>query len=798
MRPLIPTGPRRTVPAHLRQRAIEQPDPLLGLTTEAAQRLLRKYGSNSTPVEHPSLVQGLIRKLWAPVPWMLEASVVLELWLGKAAEAATVAGLLAFNVIVSEVQEGRAHAALDLLRSRLTVLARVRRDGRWQEIRSAEVVPGDVIHLRVGDVVPADARLAEGDLLADQSALTGESLPVELRPGETALAGTVIDRGEATCLVLATGTRTRYGRTAELVRTARTASHLEGVITRIVRALVALDMILAAAVVGYDLASGGAQPELLSFAVVLLLASVPVALPATFALASALGSVELARRGVLTARLSAIEEAASMDVLCIDKTGTITANQLTVTALRSYPPYGDADLLQLASLASDEATQDPIDLAILRRAAQSATPAPGDKRTRFVPFDPASKRSEVDALVGGRTLHVTKGAPQVLADFYPAGIPASFDRDVEGMASQGLRVLAVASGSAESSEVVGLVGLEDPPRPDSQALLGSIAGLGIRVVMITGDSLATARAVAAQVGLVGAVCSTEQLDQPGATSECGVFGGMFPDDKLRLVKALQAEGHVLAMTGDGVNDAPALKQAEVGVAVANATDVAKAAASLVLTGPGLGDLLAAVQVSRRIYQRMLTYALNASVRKLEIPVFLSVVLLASGRFALSPLLMVLLLVANDFSAMAIATDRVSFSRRPNRWSVRQLLLGAGAVAFPFLLLTLALYWIGLDRLGLDQSRLQSLTFVTLVLSSQAAIYLVREPNRLWTSRPGRMLVAVSAIDILAVELLAANGWLVAPLGPVLPAVLLLVIAGAAVLIDWLKVPVFHKLRLHET
>jgi len=767
-----------------------------GLSGAEAGHLLEQFGPNVTAEERPRVWSSLAHKLWGPIPWMLEATILLELWLGKTGEAAVVAALLAFNALVSVVQQGRAQAAMALLRQRLTVLARVRRDGRWQQVPSRLLVPRDVVHLRVGDVAPADVKLEAGNLQADQSILTGESLPVELQPGGTAYAGSVITRGEATGTVAATGSRTFFGRTAELVRTARTASHLQTVIMRIVRTIVALDLLLAAVVIAYTLLTGGFRMEVLSFAVVLLLASVPVALPATFALASALGSLELTKQGILVTRLSAIEEAASLDVFCIDKTGTITANQLQVAALRAYPPSDEGALLRLAGAASDEATQDPIDLAILVRARSAAAETASFDRLRFLPFDPTTQRSEGVIRDNGLIVRALKGAPAVLAALCPQ-LPPGLQADLDDMGRQGLRVLAVATGLGEDLQLAGLIGLQDPPRPDSRKQLNALLNLGIRPVMVTGDGRETARAIADQVGLQGRSCDATELRQAGSVEAWSVIAGVLPEDKIRLVRGLQAQGHVVGMTGDGVNDAPALRQAEVGAAVANAADVAKAAASMVLTGAGLGGLVLAIESSRRIYQRMLTYALNASVKKMEIPVFLSIVLLATGRFALTPLLMVLLLFTNDFATMAITTDRVSSSRRPNRWRVSQLLLGASGIAIPFLIATLAVFWLGLNWLRLDAAHLQTLTFLTLVFSSQATIYVVREPGRLWSSRPSLALLAVSAGDIGIVILLASAGWFMAPLPLLIPLVLLAGVAIYALAMDSLKMELFQRLHLHE-
>ena len=806
-----------------------------GLSSDEAALRLRKHGPNATPEPHASPGRALLGKLWAPVPWMLEATIVLELGLGKTLEAVVVAVLLIFNALVSWVQENRAQEALSLLRKRLSVVARVLRDGTWQRLPAQDLVPGDVVHLRVGDVVPADVALEDGLLEVDQSALTGESLPVEAGVGHAVYAGSTVTRGEATGTVSATGSDTFFGHTAELVRTARTASHLEAVVTQIVRALVALDLVLAAAVVGIGLLGHGSLTDMLSFGVVLLLASVPVALPATFALAGALGAHELAERGVLTTRLSAIEEAAGMDVACTDKTGTITLNQLALSETVAYPPQTAATLLALAALASDAATQDPIDLAILAGAqgagngsagaqgagdvtagarggsdasasAEMDASAPaeeaggppdvsGARRLSFTPFAPETKISEAQVQLAQGAIRVVKGAPPVVAALC-ADRPASLERDLEALAARGLRVLAIASGERTELHLAGLVGLQDPPRPESRALIADLQRLGLRVIMITGDTLPTARAVAAEVGLVGAACDAAETRDRALSPDCAVLADVLPEDKFNLVRRLQEQGHVVGMTGDGVNDAPALRQAEVGIAVANATDVARAAASIVLTQPGLGDVVAAIDLSRRIYQRMLTYALNSSIKKLEVPVFLSLVFLATGRIALSPLLMVLLLFANDFATMAITTDRSTSSRRPNRWRVRPLLLGALGIALPSLLVMLAVFWAGSALLHLDATQVQTLGFVTLAFQSQATVYLVREPRHAWSSRPGPWLVVASTGAIVAVAILASAGWLMAALSPAVVGAVLVAVGLSAVLTDWFKLWLFGRLGLH--
>ena len=771
------------------------PMPSVGLTSAEAEVRLERYGPNSVPELRPHPLLLLVRRLSGPVPWMLELTLALQLALGKRTDAAVIAALLLLNAVLGFAQESRARSALALLRARLQVQARVRRDGHWQLAPAEILVPGDLIRLRVGDLVPADVRLAEGHVAIDQAALTGESLAAEIGPGGCAYAASVVRRGEATGEVVATGTRTFYGRTAELVHSATATSRLEAVILTIVKYLVAMDGVLVAIVLAYAMLAGIPLVEVLPFALILLVASVPVALPTTFTLAQAIGSLELASRGVLVTRLAAVEEAAAMDVLCSDKTGTITENRLTVTALLPESPHTEEDLLRIAALACDEATQDPIDLAILDATRARGVQVPMSSRLRFVPFDPTTKRSEAFVLQSGATLRLVKGTPPVVAALCPgASDPA---RAVEQLAAGGARVLAVAAGPEHRLALVGLVGLLDPPRADSSGLVRRLGDLGVRVLMLTGDAEATARTVAAQVGLGNRVAPAELLrhGRVGELLDYDVFAGVYPDDKFFLVQALQRLGHTVGMTGDGVNDAPALRQAEVGIAVANATDVAKAAASAILTNPGLGDIVAAVDVGRHIHQRMLTYTLNKIIKTFHVALFLSLGLLATSVFVTTPHLIVLLLFTNDFVTMALATDRVTPSARPECWNVRSLVASALALATGWLLLSFAVLWAGRKILHLDLSELQTLIFVLLVFSGQATVYIVRERRHLWASAPSTWVAAASVGDVLAVSLMAVFGVLMRPVPASLVAGLLVLVAGSAVALDVLKVRMFRAFRI---
>ena len=646
-------------------------DRKLGLSAAEAQRRLAQFGANAIADKPTPAWKLLAAKFWAPVPWMLEAVIVLQLLLGRRLEALVIAALLVFNAVVAFVQERRAKDALALLRKQLHVTARVLRDGRWQSIPAEQVVPGDIVHVRAGDLVPADLLLFDGAVALDQAALTGESLPVDAGPGKPAYTGAVVRQGEASGEVTATGAHTFFGRTAELVRMSNAPSHMQRTIFAIVKRLVIFDAVLVVLVVAYALLHHLPLLETAVFALMLLVASVPVALPATYTLATAVSSLELAHQGVLVTRLPAVEEAAAMDTLVSDKTGTLTQNTLTLAGTTALAAGTDENaVLRAAALASDDATQDPLDLAILGPVREQGLLTDAPTRQVFLPFDPFTRRSEGVYTVDGRTWRAVKGAANVIGPLckLTAGRQAALDAAERRLAADGARVLAVAAGPADALQLLGVVGLSDPPRPDAAALIAQLTQLGVRVCMATGDAQETARAIGTKLGLGTRVCVAQGTAAQNP-EDCDLYARVLPEDKHHIVAALQKAGHITGMTGDGVNDAPALHQAELGIAVASATDVAKAAAGVVLTDPGLGGVLTVVRAGREVHRRMLTYTLNKILRVFEIVIFLTFGLLLTGRFLISPLLIVLMLFANDFATMSIATDHVLPAARPQRGRV---------------------------------------------------------------------------------------------------------------------------------
>jgi H+-transporting ATPase len=725
---------------------------------------------------------------------MLEAAAMLELVLGKYVEAGIIAVLLLFNATLGFFQEGHAQATLAALKKRLALTASVRRDGEWKNLPAADLVPGDIIKLSLGGVVAADVKLLEGNVLLDQSMLTGESIGTEAGPGFQTFAGALVRRGEAVAEVTATGVRTKFGRTAELVRTAHVVSSQQKAVLHVVRNLAVFNGILIILLVTYALAHAMPASEIIPLVLTAVLASIPVALPATFTLASALGARALAHQGVLPTRLSAVDEAASIDVLCADKTGTLTRNQLSVTTIRPMPGFDESHILTMAALASSDGGQDPVDAAIRAAAAQKVSANP-PKLSLFKPFDPATKMSEAtatDPSLG--TLRIVKGAfAVVVAIAAPSPTAAAAATELEG---KGFRVLAVAAGPPAAMQLMGLIALSDPAREDSAELVTQLKTLGVRMVMVTGDASATAAIVAHAVGLDGAVCPPGPIPNDVRPESFAVFAGVLPEDKFKLVKAFQKTGNIVGMCGDGANDAPALRQAQMGIAVSTATDVAKSAAGMVLTNPGLAGIVAAVKEGRITFQRILTYTLNSLTKKIVQVLLLGIGLIMTGHAILTPMLMIIVMMVGDLLGMSLTTDNVQPSPLPNSWRIGKLTIAAIFMGFAELAFCVGVLAFGHFRLGLGIAALQTLAFFTLVCGNQATTYAVRARGRIWSApHPCRWLVSSSVLDVFIAATLAGLGWLMMPL-PIW--VLASVLFGAVIftfVLDLVKVPVFTRLKI---
>jgi H+-transporting ATPase len=787
-----PSGERLPVEAATAARNVQAS----GLSSAEARARLEKVGPNAVPDTAVHPLRRALEKFWAPVPRMLEAAIVLELALGKYLEGAIIASLLVFNAVLGLFQESRAQATLAALKSRLALAASVRRDGVWKTIPAAEVVPGDLVKLSLGGVVAADVKLTGGEVLLDQSMLTGESVPIEAGPGVETFAGALVRRGEAVAEVISTGARTKFGRTAELVRTAHVVGSQQKAVLRVVRNLAAFNSVIIFMLVVYGYFLRMPLTEIVPLVLTAILAAIPVALPASFTLAAALGARALAKRGVLPTRLSAVDEAGTTDVLCADKTGTLTQNALTVTAVRPMPGFDEAHVLALAALASSDGGQDPVDGAI-RAAAASKAVSDAPKLVKFLPFDPAKKMSEASATDStGAAQRIVKGAFAAVIDLaHGAPSAAAAAQELQG---QGFRVLAVAAGAPTALKLAGLVALSDPPCADSSKLITELHGLGVRTVMVTGDAPSTAVVVARAVGLNGAVCPPGPIPESVHPEQFAVYAGVLPEDKYKLVKAFQKGGHTVGMCGDGANDAPALRQAQIGIAVSTATDVAKSAAGMVLTEPGLGGIVAAVKEGRITFQRIQTYALNTIIKKIATVLFLIVGLIMTRHAILTPLLMVLVMITGDFLSMSLTTDNVRPSATPNAWRIGSLTMAGIILGVCMLAFCTSVLAVGKFGMNLGTEALRTLAFLVLVFASQATVYAIRERRHLWGSRPSSVLVVSSTADIAIASALAVGGIAMAPLPVLLVLGILAAAAAFALILDLVKVPVFARLGISQS
>jgi H+-transporting ATPase len=752
-----------------------------GLSDEAAAERLARYGPNEVTETRRNPVLVFLGYFWGPIAWMIEAAFVLSLLVRHWTDALIIGVLLLMNGLVAFAEEHQAAGAIEALKGRLAASARVRRDGQWREAPVRELVPGDVVRVRLGDIVPADAKILEDvDVQVDQSALTGESLPVTRHRGEDLYSGAVVARGETDALVYATGTESFFGRTTQLVDEAATVSHFQQAVLRIGHYLIGLAVALVTVTVVVSLLRGNPVLSVLEFALVVTIASVPVALPAVLSVTMAVGARHLARQQVVVSHLPAVEELGGMDVLCSDKTGTLTQNRLAVAGSWTAEGVEPDELLRAAALASRAEDRDPIDAAVLAAAPS----APEERVSRFRPFDPVSKRTE--ARVDGPSPYlVSKGAPQVvetLCAIDPATSPAR--GVVEEFASRGYRSLAVARTDGDHDggwRLLGVLALADPPREDSAETIAEARGLGVTVKMVTGDQVAIGRQVAREVGLGDRILDAEDLDggspalqhedeEVGAELADRVeaadgFAQVFPEHKYRIVKALQSRGHVVGMTGDGVNDAPALKQADAGIAVAGATDAARAAADVVLLSPGLSVIVQAIRQAREIFARMTSYATYRIAETIRVLLVITLAILVVNVFPVTAAMIVFLAVLNDAAILSIAYDRVKGSGGPATWDMRRVLTVATAIGLMGVVETFFLFFVAHKVAGLSLDVVRTLVYLKLSVSGHLTIFVTRTRGPFWT-RPAPapiVLAAVGGTQALA-TLIAVYGVFVTPLG----------------------------------
>ena len=754
------------IPEVLRQL---QSDPQRGLSAAEAARRLAQYGANAIPEKHLSPLRQFLGYFWGPIPWMIEIAAVLSAVVAHWADFAIITTLLLVNAGVGFWQEHKAGNAIALLKRKLALRARVLRDGLWQEIAAQDLVPGDTILLKLGNIIPADVLLLSGDYLSvDQSVLTGESLPVDKGRGDSAYSGSIVGKGEMQGVVTATGLQTFFGKTAQLVERAESVSHFRKAVLAIGNFLIVSALVLIAVILFVALAIRH-EPMIrtILFALILTVAAIPVALPAVLSVTMAVGAERLARLKAIVSRLVAIEEMAGMDVLCADKTGTLTQNRLTLGEPVVIGAHDADELILAAALASERDTGDPIDTAVLGGLPASA-PLASYSVLKYQPFDPVSKRSEAEVAAGAERFRVAKGAPQVILDLAQpdVGTRQTVTRQIDALAEKGYRTLGVARKDGDGTwRFLGLLPLFDPPREDSAQTITAGQRMGIDIKMVTGDHLAIAKQVSTLLHLGQNIVPAEALSTDVRTAQTQAeqadgFAQVFPEHKFAIVKALQARNHIVGMTGDGVNDAPALKQAEMGIAVSNSTDVAKASASVVLTEPGVSVIVEAVKRSRETYQRMLTWVINKVTKVIQVVGLLTIGFFLMDKMVLTLLGMSLLVFANDFVTMSLATDNVKHTVAPNNWNVKDITL-ASLVVGALLVIEgiVALIW-GHDYFHLDFVQLQTFVMLMLIFTSQFRVLIVRERNYFWKSLPGKALMTSTLGATIAAALLGVYGVIV--------------------------------------
>ena len=749
-----------------------------GLSAAEVGERLAQYGPNALEEKKANPLLHFLSYFWGPIPWMIEVAAVLSALVKHWADLIIIVSLLVFNAVIGFWEEHEAADALEALKEQLALKARVLRDGKWQEIDAQDLVPGDVIRVRLGDIIPADIKLLEGEYLSvDQSALTGESLPVNKAAGDIAYSGSIAKQGEMVALVTSTGEHTFFARTAKLVETAGAVSHFQKAVLRVGDFLIVIAVALSIILIIVELHRGLPVMDLIEFVLILVVASIPVAMPAVLSVTMALGALALSKMKAIVSRLQSIEEMAGIDVLCSDKTGTLTLNHLTLGEVVTFDQTDPQEVIQAACLASREENRDAIDEAVLG-GLQDQSIIEACSLMKFIPFDPVHKRTEATIQEGDKSFKVTKGAPQVVMQLciMDDETEARVKKVVDEMAAKGYRTLGVArADNGNDWRFLGILPLYDPPREDAAQTIADAQAHGIKVKMITGDNVAIGREISRQLGLGTNI--QPAFDLFPKEGECELSGPMmdkievadgfaevFPEHKYNIVKALQDRGHLVAMTGDGVNDAPALKQAEVGIAVSGATNAAQSAAALVLTEPGLKVIIHAVEEARRIFERMMSYTVYRIAMTISIMVFVVAAMLAYNVFPLTAIMIIILALLDDIPIMTIAYDNTYLSPTPVRWEMGRVLTVSTVLGFLATIESFLLFFLGRAYLDLPLPQLQTLLFLRLAAGGHLLLFVTRTKNWFWKSPfpSWKLFTAIVGTQIVAV-LMCGFGWLVPPL-----------------------------------
>jgi H+-transporting ATPase len=748
-----------------------------GLSEAEAQKRLTQYGPNEIEEKKTNSFLKFLTYFWGPIPWMIEAAVILSAVARHWPDFFIILLLLLANAVVGFWEEHQAGNAIAALKAKLSINARVRRDGKWTTPEARELVPGDVIRVRLGDIVPADARLLEGDPIeVDQSALTGESLPATRKSGEAVFSGSIIRQGEIDAMVYATGVNTYFGKTAQLVQEAHTVSHFQRAVLNIGNYLIILAVAMVALIITVALFRGDPMLTTLQFALVLTVAAIPVAMPTVLSVTMAVGARLLAKKEAIVTRLAAIEELAGVDILCSDKTGTLTQNKLTLGDPFSVDNIPVEQVILNAALASRAENKDTIDLAVLGGLKDDQA-LKGFQVVHFQPFDPVHKRTEATVKgTDGKEFKVTKGAPQVILELSANAeqVKPAVEKAVNEFAARGFRSLGVARADQDDKwQFLGVLPLFDPPRKQAKATIATARQMGVNVKMVTGDQVAIARETAGKLGL-----GTNILDAVGfgdtkhhetaqlaeSIEKADGFAQVFPEHKFHIVDVLQQRGHIVGMTGDGVNDAPALKKADCGIAVSGATDAARAAASIVLMTSGLSVIIDAIKESRKIFQRMNSYAIYRIAETLRVLLFMTLAILIFNFYPLTAVMIVMLALLNDGAILSIAYDNVHYQDKPEAWNMRMVLGIATVLGVIGPVAAFGLFYLGERVYHLDRAHIQTMMYLMLSVAGHLTIFLTRTRGPFWSIRPARILwVAVLGTQIVA-TLIAVYGLFMAPLG----------------------------------
>ncbi len=760
--------------AEVQEKLDSSPD---GLTQAEAAKRLTQYGPNEIEEKETNPFLKFLTYFWGPIPWMIEAAVILSAVARHWPDFFIILILLLANGVVGFWEEREAGNAIAALKAKLAIKARVKRDGKWITPAARELVPGDVIRVRLGDIVPADARLLEGDPVdVDQSALTGESLPATRKPGDAVFSGSIIRQGEIGALVYATGANTYFGKTAQLVQEAHTVSHFQKAVLKIGNYLIILAVVLVAVIIGVAIFRGDPILTTLQFALVLTVAAIPVAMPTVLSVTMAVGARLLAKKEAIVSRLVAIEELAGVDVLCADKTGTLTQNKLTLGDPFSVNGIPSEQVILDAALASRADNKDTIDLAVLGGVKDDKA-LQAYEVVHFQPFDPVRKRTEATVKgADGKQFKVTKGAPQViLALAANAGeVKPAVDKAVNEFAAHGFRSLGVARADLEGKWLfAGVLPLFDPPREDAKATIATALAMGVKVKMVTGDALAIAKETAKKLDMganildaasVGDAKKQETTEVAESIETADGFAQVFPEHKFHIVDVLQQRNHIVGMTGDGVNDAPALKKADCGIAVSGATDAARAAAAIVLTTPGLSVIIDAIKESRRIFQRMNSYAIYRIAETLRVLFFMTLAILIFNFYPLTAVMIVMLALLNDGAILSIAYDNVYYKDKPEAWNMRMVLGISTVLGIIGVVSAFGLFYLGERVFQLDRAHIQTLMYLKLSVAGHLTIFLTRTRGPFWSIRPAKVLwMAVLGTQIIA-TLIAVYGLFMTPLG----------------------------------